>query len=69
MAIAVMDTEAGVIELELYEVDAPNTVKNFIKLAKEGFYDGLSFHRVISGFMSQGGCPNTREGSRGTPGT
>ena len=42
---------------------------NFVKLANEGFYDGLSFHRVIDGFMAQGGCPNSREGSRGQAGT
>ncbi|MCR5004380.1 MAG: peptidylprolyl isomerase [Clostridiales bacterium] len=45
------------IELELYPQYAPITVENFIKLVKDGFYDGLTFHRVISGFMIQGGCP------------
>ena len=56
----------GVVEIELYDDAAPGTVKNFEKLANEGYYDGLSFHRVIKGFMSQGGCP---EGSgRGGPG-
>lgn len=45
------------IILTLYEKDAPNTVKNFEKLANSGFYDGLTFHRVIPGFVSQGGCP------------
>lgn len=45
------------ILLELFEKDAPNTVANFVKLAKEGFYDGLTFHRVIPGFVAQGGCP------------
>ena len=64
-----MDTDAGLIELELFEEDAPNTVANFTKLAKEGFYDGLSFHRVIDGFMAQGGCPNSRDGSKGMAGT
>ena len=64
-----MDTDAGLIELDLFEEDAPNTVANFVKLAKDGFYDGLSFHRVIDGFMAQGGCPNSREGSQGMPGT
>ena len=64
-----METDAGTIELELFEADAPNTVANFTKLAKEGFYDGLAFHRVIPGFMAQGGCPNSREGARGTAGT
>ncbi len=69
MTIAVIETEVGRIELDLFEADAPKTVANFIKLAKDGFYDGLAFHRVIDGFMAQGGCPNTREGSSGIPGT
>ena len=64
-----MDTEAGKIRLEMFDNDAPNTVANFVKLAKEGFYDGLAFHRVIPGFMAQGGCPNSREGARGMAGT
>ena len=46
------------IELDLFPNEAPVTVENFEKLAKEGFYDGLTFHRVIPGFVSQGGCPN-----------
>ena len=46
------------IELELYPDKAPNTVKNFLSLARKGFYDGLTFHRVIEGFMIQGGCPD-----------
>tara|TARA_Y100001968_G_scaffold261893_1_gene249928 strand:+ start:1785 stop:2222 length:438 start_codon:yes stop_codon:yes gene_type:complete len=69
MTTAIMTTEVGNIELELFDNDAPNTVANFVKLIKEGFYDGLTFHRVIDGFMAQGGCPNTREGSNGMPGT
>ena len=69
MTKALMDTDAGQIELELFESDAPNTVANFVKLAKDGFYDGLAFHRVIPGFMAQGGCPNSREGARGMAGT
>jgi peptidyl-prolyl cis-trans isomerase B (cyclophilin B) len=64
-----MDTDAGTIELELFDADAPGTVANFVKLAKDGFYDGLAFHRVIDGFMAQGGCPNSREGARGIAGT
>jgi peptidyl-prolyl cis-trans isomerase B (cyclophilin B) len=47
----------GVIKIELDPENAPNTVNNFIALAKDGFYDGLTFHRVIPGFMVQGGCP------------
>ena len=69
MITASMETEVGLIEIELFEVDAPKTVANFTKLVDEGFYDGLAFHRVINGFMAQGGCPNTREGASGMPGT
>jgi peptidyl-prolyl cis-trans isomerase B (cyclophilin B) len=69
MTKAVMDTDAGQITLELFDADAPNTVANFVKLAKDGFYDGLTFHRVIDGFMAQGGCPNSREGAKGMAGT
>jgi peptidyl-prolyl cis-trans isomerase B (cyclophilin B) len=49
--------DASVITLELYDDIAPKKVENFLKLVKEKFYDGLTFHRVISGFMIQGGCP------------
>jgi peptidyl-prolyl cis-trans isomerase B (cyclophilin B) len=66
---ALMDTDAGLISIELFDADAPGTVANFVKLSEEGFYDGLAFHRVIDGFMAQGGCPNTREGARGMAGT
>jgi cyclophilin family peptidyl-prolyl cis-trans isomerase len=52
-----MHTNAGPIELELFDEDAPKTVENFRKLAGDGFYDGLVFHRVIADFMIQGGCP------------
>ena len=57
MKKAEIKTEKGVMKVEFYEKDAPNTVNNFIKLSKEGFYDGLTFHRVISDFVIQGGCP------------
>ena len=50
-------TEKGTMKLEFFENDAPGTVENFVKLSKEGFYDGLTFHRVINDFMIQGGCP------------
>jgi cyclophilin family peptidyl-prolyl cis-trans isomerase len=52
-----MHTSMGDIELELFAEDAPKTVENFTKLARDGFYDGLVFHRVIPDFMIQGGCP------------
>ncbi len=52
-----IETDKGNIDLELFEKDAPNTVANFVKLAESGFYDGLTFHRVISDFVIQGGCP------------
>ena len=52
-----MRTTEGVIVFELFDEDAPETVANFRKLAKEGFYDGLIFHRIIKDFMIQGGCP------------
>lgn len=66
MTRAIMETAKGTIKLELFDKDAPNTVKNFVDLAEKGFYDGLNFHRVIPNFMIQGGCP---EGSgRGGPG-
>lgn len=57
MKTAEIHTEKGVMKVEFYEKDAPNTVNNFIKLSKEGFYDGLNFHRVIPDFVIQGGCP------------
>lgn len=57
MSRAIMETEKGTITIELFDKDAPNTVANFVKLSQEGFYDGLNFHRVISNFMIQGGCP------------
>jgi peptidyl-prolyl cis-trans isomerase B (cyclophilin B) len=50
-------TKKGVMKVHFYEEDAPGTVENFVKLAKSGFYDGLTFHRVIPNFVIQGGCP------------
>ena len=58
MKKAVIETEKGNIVIELFEKDAPNTVANFESLIKKGFYNGLSFHRVIPGFVIQGGCPH-----------
>jgi len=57
------------MHVEFFEKDAPNTVANFVKLAKDGYYNGLKWHRVIPNFVIQGGCPNTREGATGMPGT
>ena len=66
MTTATMHTSEGTIELELFPDDAPKTVESFTTLAGKGFYDGLTFHRVIPDFMIQGGCP---EGTgRGGPG-
>jgi peptidyl-prolyl cis-trans isomerase B (cyclophilin B) len=57
MSEVILHTSAGPMTIELHDDDAPNTVANFRKLADEGFYDGLIFHRVIRDFMIQGGCP------------
>lgn len=54
-------TSKGVIWAKLYPEDAPNTVANFAHLAEQGFYNGLKFHRVIAGFMAQGGCPHSKD--------
>ena len=54
---AKFDTSKGAIWIKLYPQETPNTVANFVSLAKDGFYDDLNFHRVIDGFMAQGGCP------------
>jgi peptidyl-prolyl cis-trans isomerase B (cyclophilin B) len=69
MPKAIMKTPRGDINLNLFPKVAPKTVENFVKLAKAKFYDGLAFHRVIADFVIQGGCPNTREGAKGAPGT
>ena len=57
MKKAIIHMEYGDIVIELFEKEAPGTVANFVKLIKEGFYDTLKFHRVIPGFVAQGGCP------------
>ena len=58
MKKAIIKSDKGEMTVEFYENDAPKTVANFIKLSKEGYYDGLTFHRVIPDFVVQGGCPN-----------
>ena len=58
MKIAEIHTKKGVMKIKFFEADAPNTVKNFTDLAQKGFYNGLTFHRVITNFVVQGGCPN-----------
>lgn len=57
MKVAEIHTNKGTMKVEFFEKDAPNTVKNFTDLAEKGFYDGLTFHRVIPDFVVQGGCP------------
>lgn len=57
MKTAEIHTKKGVMKIEFFEEDAPNTVKNFTDLANDGYYDGLTFHRVIPNFVIQGGCP------------
>ena len=57
MTNAKLETSKGVIELELFDDAAPNTVKNFVSLIESGFYNGLTFHRVVDEFVIQGGCP------------
>jgi peptidyl-prolyl cis-trans isomerase B (cyclophilin B) len=63
---AEIHTAKGIMKVEFFDKDAPNTVNNFITLAKAGFYDGLNFHRVVPNFVLQGGCP--RKTGAGGPG-
>jgi peptidyl-prolyl cis-trans isomerase B (cyclophilin B) len=58
MTTATIYTDKGNMKVEFFDKDAPNTVKNFVDLAKKGFYNGLTFHRVIPNFVVQGGCPD-----------
>ena len=67
--LVILHTNLGKIVIELFPNDAPNHVVNFIKLAENGFYDGTIFHRIIPGFMIQGGDPNTKDGDQSTWGT
>jgi len=66
---AVIKTSKGEMKVSFYTEDAPKTVANFTKLAKQGYYDGLTFHRVLPNFVIQGGCPNSKAGAKGMPGT
>ncbi len=66
--IKIMTTKGDML-VELFEDDAPNTVANMITLAEQGFYKGMAFHRVVKGFVAQGGCPYSKRGANGTPGT
>ena len=66
---AIIHTTAGDLTLEFWPEVAPRTVDNFLKLARDNFYNGTAFHRIIKGFMIQGGCPNSKQGARGMPGT
>jgi peptidyl-prolyl cis-trans isomerase B (cyclophilin B) len=58
MSKAEIHTAKGVMKVDFYDTDAPNTVANFVKLAESGYYNGLNFHRVIPDFVIQGGCPS-----------
>jgi peptidyl-prolyl cis-trans isomerase B (cyclophilin B) len=66
---AKITTNKGEMIAELYVNETPIAANNFIKLANDGFYNGLKWHRVLPDFVIQGGCPNSREGSNGMPGT
>ena len=69
MSTAIIETNLGTIAFKLLPDLAPETVRNFEKLARDGFYNGTLFHRVIPGFMIQGGDPNTKSGNKNTWGT
>ncbi len=66
---AIIHTNYGDMTVEFWPDVAPRTVDNFLKLSREKFYEGTAFHRIIKGFMIQGGCPNSKVGARGVPGT
>ena len=69
MKKAIIQTEKGQMKVEFYEKDAPKTVENFVKLANDGYYNGLRFHRVIPDFVIQGGCPNSKDPNSPNAGT
>jgi len=66
---AIIKTNKGEMKVDLYATETPNTVANFVKLAKKGYYDGLKWHRVLPNFVIQGGCPNSKDGASGMAGT
>ena len=66
---AIIHTNYGDMTVEFWPDVAPRTVDNFLKLSRENFYNGTAFHRILKGFMIQGGCPNSKIGARGAPGT
>lgn len=66
---AILHTNYGKMTVEFWPDVAPRTVENFLKLSRENFYNGTAFHRIIKGFMIQGGCPNSKLGAKGQPGT
>ena len=66
---AIIKTNKGTMKVSLYTEDAPIAAANFAKLGKQGFYNGLKWHRVIPNFVIQGGCPNSRDGEKGMAGT
>jgi peptidyl-prolyl cis-trans isomerase B (cyclophilin B) len=65
----IVHTTMGDMTFEFWPDVAPKTVDNFLKLSREGFYNGTAFHRIIKGFMIQGGCPKSKQGASGQPGT
>ena len=66
---AIIKTNKGDMKVELYANETPNTVANFVKLANDGFYKDLKWHRVLPDFVIQGGCPNSKDGASGMAGT
>ena len=66
---AIIKTNKGEMKVDLYANETPKTVENFVKLAKDGFYKDLKWHRVLPDFVIQGGCPNSKDGASGMAGT
>ena len=66
---AALVTDKGTMVVTFFPEQAPQHVKSFLKLSQDGYYDGTSFHRIVRNFMIQGGCPNSKQGATGTPGT